>query len=214
MDLIRRVMRYPQCEVFSYLDFKDMDRFLTDEAKWPGITRAYGGKEWMPAIKMDSPERDTFLRETYEKFLTERGGAKYVCSFAMFDESARLLYRLFFCTGHIRGLEEMKKAMWKVDKTGRFIFSDKDSLGQLPLWQVFTQEWLADRLAQDLRGETCAVATVKEHALTQTPCYLYVDALRILEKAGRLEVVDPPANRRAGAFRKHPRMLVRFAPAD
>ena len=43
----------------------------------------------------------------------------YVWSFAMFDSGGRLIHWLVFTTNHWKGLFEMKKAMWKADRSGR-----------------------------------------------------------------------------------------------
>lgn len=64
------------------------------------------------------------IAETYVRALRQRAGAKYVWHFAMKGTNNALIYWLFFCTKSDRGLEEMKKAMRRVDDTGRFVFSD------------------------------------------------------------------------------------------
>src|SRR5258708_20621843 len=61
MDLITRIMRYPQCEVFSYLDYKDMNRWITDPDKHDAFTRTYGGEEWREAIALPSKRRRGLL---------------------------------------------------------------------------------------------------------------------------------------------------------
>ena len=60
-----------------------------------------------------------------------------------------------------------------------------------------------------LDGKTHTVAEVEEYVLMRTPAYKYKQALRILERAGRLEVVDPPKGRPQATF-KDKRMRVRF----
>jgi hypothetical protein len=80
----------------------------------------------------------------------------------MFDKFGGPLYWLIFSTNHLRGLEEMKKAMWSVDKNGGFKFSDEDSPSQLRLLdEEFDRQWLAERLSEKLAGRTMTVAQVK-----------------------------------------------------
>jgi hypothetical protein len=104
--------------------------------------------------------------------------------------------------------------MWSVDHTGEFRFSDKDDPTQLPLLeQAYDQKWLADALSVRLAGKTMTVGEVKEYVLTQTPCYLYKEALGMLEKARPklLQVLDPPRGRKTGTFADD-EMKLRFAP--
>jgi hypothetical protein len=46
----------------------------------------------------------------------------------MYGKNDTLLDWLFFSTNHIRGLDGMKKAMWSMDESGGFRFSDRDTL--------------------------------------------------------------------------------------
>src|SRR5262245_39265792 len=66
MDLIARVMKFGQCEVFSYLDYKDMNRWITDSNKAPTFTRAYGGQDWQGAVNLPERERRKFLLDQYK----------------------------------------------------------------------------------------------------------------------------------------------------
>jgi three-Cys-motif partner protein len=60
MDLIKRIMSYPQCEVFTYLNYKDMNRWISDPAKAAAFTRAFGGEEWRKCI---DPSREAAAGE-------------------------------------------------------------------------------------------------------------------------------------------------------
>jgi three-Cys-motif partner protein len=205
MRLISRILKFGQCEVFSYLDYKDMNRWITDPSKAPAFTRAFGGEEWRRAIDLPAQERRKFLLEQYKAALRDpaRGGASYVVYFSMFDRNAQPLYWLVFSTNNLRGLEEMKRAMWSVDNTGEFRFSDEDSPGQLFLFRDrYGDAWLADELAEKLAGKTMTVAQVKEYVLTETPCYLFKGAMKALEthKSRRIAVLKQPAGRKPGTY--------------
>jgi three-Cys-motif partner protein len=200
MKLISRILAFGQCEVFSYLDYKDMNRWITDPNKAPAFTRAYGGEEWRGAINLPERERRRFLLETYKSALKDpkRGNAAYVTSFSMFDKNGQPLYWLIFCTNNLRGLEEMKKSMWAVDKTGEFRFSDEDDPNQQTLFESYDDAWLADEIVKRLAGKTMSAHKVKEFVLTKTPCYLYRTALRSLEMRNQVKVGKKPSNRKIG----------------
>jgi three-Cys-motif partner protein len=180
MQLIHRIMSQPQCEVFSYLNWDHMNRFLTDQTKWASLDKAFGGPEWRPAPKLESNERSVFMLKTYKTALKEKGSTNYVWHFAMCDSNDKLLYWLFFCTNNLRGLEEMKRAMYKVDPEGGFRFSDKDDPTQLSLFDSYQDEMLAQDLSAILQGKILTVSKVKEFILTETPSYIYKAALKIL----------------------------------
>lgn len=212
MELIGAIMRGRSCEVFSFMNWRDMNRWMRDPDKSAGITRAFGGGEWKAALELPSSKMQSELLAIYERSLETKAGVRYRCRFDMRDKNDKLLYWLFFCSGNLRGLEEMKRAMWKVDDTGQFHFSDRHA-GQPWLLKGFDQDWLAGALLDDLDGQELAVAAVKEHVLVKTPCYLFNNALRKLEKQGKAEIVSAPAERKRGSFAKYvenPSVRVRF----
>jgi three-Cys-motif partner protein len=200
MQLIHRIMSQPQCEVFSYLNWDHMNRFLTDQTKWASLDKAFGGLEWRPALKLESNVRSVFMLKTYKTALKEKGSTKYVWHFAMCDANDKLLYWLFFCTNNLRGLEEMKRAMCKADPGYRFRFSDKDDPLQLNLFGSYQDEMLAQDLAAILQGKMLTASKVKEYVLTETPAYIYKTSLKILEEKGLLMVRNAPPQRRKGTF--------------
>jgi three-Cys-motif partner protein len=209
MDLIARIMRYPQCEVFSYLDYKDMNRWITDPNKRRAFTRAYGGDEWREAIGLPDAKRRGVLLEKYKAALRGKAGVQFVQSFSMFDKAGSLLYWLLFCTNHWRGLEEMKRAMWRVDASGTFRFSDKEDPSQLTLLdQAFSQTWLADTMSTALDGQIKSVAEVRSFVLEQTPCYQFKTALKQLLERGRLAIERKPLGYKGGFADDN--MVVRF----
>ena len=208
MDLVRRILGHAVCEVFSYLNWNLLHPFMTDQTKWAGITKAFGGDEWKSVLGLSGQVKEERFKDVYMTALRERGGAKYTFPFAMRDQHDRVIYWLFFCTNNIRGLEEMKRAMWTVDRSGGFEFSDKHSAQMGPLFAV-NDEWLANHLFAEHENKTMTVGEVKEYVLTKTPCHSFRGALTLLERTGRLEPVNPPAGRRRGDF-SDASMKVRF----
>jgi three-Cys-motif partner protein len=200
MELIRRIMSQPLCEVFFYLNWDHMNRFLVDQTKWPSLSMTFGGDDWRPVLALEMAKRPGFIRQTYRTALKEKASIKYVWHFVMCDSNDKLLYWLFFCTNNLRGLEEMKRAMWRVDRTGGFRFSDKNHPSQLNVFKDYTDYVLTEDLLSSFRGRKLSVSQVKEFVLTETPAYLYKNALKLLEKQNRLRVINPPLGRRKGTF--------------
>lgn len=188
MSLVRRILEVPECEVLLLLEYRDINRFLSDSTKHATISRAFGDDRWMVCTPLGGPKRYQAFRESYSAALKDNGGATYVQEFAMLSGSQVPLYWLFFATRHIRGLEEMKKAMWSVDKRGTFRFSDSADPAQLSLLPGFDDHWLADSLASHFAGKTCTTDDVYHYTVASTPCYKWKTALAQLEKAGRVRV--------------------------
>lgn len=216
MALIGRILKNDVCEVFSYLNWNMLNPFMADATKHTGISKAFGGDEWMAVLGLSGKAREDRFRDIYLEALRSRAGANFSYPFAMRDQNERVIYWLFFCSNNIRGLEEMKKAMWSVDRSGGFEFSDKhaNSFGKL-------FRYGDDELGRDLfnafDAQTLTVGEVEKYVFVSTPACIYKRALGNLERTGRLEVVDPPAGRRQGAFNEAS-MRVRFGqtikPAD
>ena len=209
IDLIGRIMGQPQCEVFLYFNWNNLGRFLGDPTKEGSVNRAFGSDLWKSARNLQGNEMAARLRDIYKQALRTKGHTENVLDFTMRGDDGRILNWLFFCTNHIRGIEEMKKAMEKVDDTGSFQFCDKDDPNQFHLLSGYTEEQLANDLSTHLRGTMKSVDDVKSYVLTETPARLFKPALALLYKQDRIAVDSPPPNWRKGTFADG-RMNIRF----
>jgi len=196
MSLLKRILSNRQCEVLTFLFWRDLNRFITDSNKAEAIRRAFGGDGWMPARELSGDKRAKFMHEMYVSALREQGHARYVWPFSMCDFTDQLLYWLFFCSNSLDGLRHMKRAMLKVDGTGTFTFSDRDGLGQMPLCRSIDDGQLGDRICRHFARRTVTVDEIEEYVLTETPCVNFKKALGALEKDGVARAVSAPAGRR------------------
>lgn len=211
MTLIGEVMAGTSCETLIYLDYQRMNHTLGDPNKEAALDRAFGSPRWVKALELDGNERVACLRNLYKEALAE-AGAEYVWDFEMRGQHNQLLSWLFFCTSNERGLEEMKKAMYKLDLTGNFRFSDRD-VGQLNLLaESFDSDWLAGHLVGRFKEKTLAHGDIRKHVLTETPVIRYGKTLANLESAGKLRVVNAPVGRRRGSFNFDDSILIEFLP--
>lgn len=199
MNLIGRILKNEVCEVFSYLNWNMLNPFMADTTKHTGICKAFGGEEWTEVLGLNGKTKEDRFRDIYLAALRGRAGATYSYPFAMRDQNDRVIYWLFFCSNNIRGLEEMKGAMWSVDRSGGFEFSDRHAQSVGKLFK-YTDADLANDLVVALDGRSLTVGEIEEFVLVNTPACIYKRALGILERTGRLEPIDPPEGRRAGAF--------------
>jgi hypothetical protein len=118
----------------------------------------------------------------------------------MLDEADSPPYWLFFCTRSLRGLEEMKKAMWWVDPRGGFRFSDKDDPCQTHLFAEYTDQALTEELIRCFAGRIVTVGEIEAFVLSETPACKFKDCLKAMEKSGWIRPIDAPPNRRKGTF--------------
>lgn len=198
MNLISRILKYESCEVLTYMNWNMLGLYIEDHTKHKTISTAFGGEEWA-TVKLDKPNiRSKKFRDEYIKALKEKAKAQFCCPFEMRDGSGRLIYWLFFCTRNIRGMEEMKKAMWKVDNSGGFSFSDKH-IGQAHLFNYGVKE-LVDDIVKRFGGSECKLEDIHNFVISSTPHYKYKDALAEMEREGFLEVIKSPEGRKKGSF--------------
>ena len=198
IQLIARILQHSSCETLSFLNWRMMHPWFSDPTKANPLNKAFGGNEWKSAAPLALGERSTFIRDLYKRMLQTRGGAKYVYPFTMRGRDDQIAYWLFFSTNNIRGLEEMKRAMWQVDESGGFTFSDRD--GETPAMFHYDDDALARDLQQVLGGRKLTLAELNEHVLVETPAYKWKAAAASLEKRSLLTVVDCPPGRRSGSF--------------
>jgi len=123
--LIKRIMRNEKCEVLITFMFEEINRFISDTRLWDSLTETFGTDEWQKVItEQDSKKRIELLHSIYKGQLERDADIKFVSSFKMINKINKTDYFLFFGTNHITGLKKMKEAMWKIDKSGLFQFSD------------------------------------------------------------------------------------------
>jgi len=184
--LIQRIMENARCEVLTYLNYNNFNRFLSDESKDEARTRAFGCDDWKAAIQLDPAARETTLLETYKRSLSTYGESQFVWHFAMASDRDSTIYWLFHCTNHWRGLQEVKRAMRKVDESGTFRFSDRFDNGQLKLLGQFDDRWLALDLTNRFHKQVVSVGRIRDYVLTDTPCHVWGRAMQQLKTQGKV----------------------------
>ena len=137
--------------------------------------------------------------------------------FQLRDASNQPIYDLFFATNNDTGHEKMKEAMWKVDASGTYSFSDGADPSQQILFSPTPGADLAPRMSRDFRGRAVYAEEIYRHVSDTAYLEKHArDALRILEStvaiSERIEVAAfkrDGTKRRSGSF--PPDALVRFS---
>jgi three-Cys-motif partner protein len=214
LSFVARVLNAASCEVLVNFMFEEINRFLSQQHMPENFDELFGCRDWREGIQLKNPsERVKFLHDLYQSQLTKAAGARFVRSFGMKNSQNRMDYFLFFATNNELGLRKMKEAMWRVDESGTYSFSDATDPNQSVL---FTAE--PDRVAlrklilREFAGAEVTVGDVERFVVQKTP---FTDShhkkvLASLEAQGLLTVPSSSPKRRNGTY-ADAGMRLRFA---
>ena len=205
MATLRDLFRFDKSELLIYLDLNSLIRFATAGNVDSRFTDLYGTTEYQSA-PATGPERRAYLVELYEKQLKEVCGFKYTRGFVMFGENNKPVCCLVYATRHPKGMDVMKNAMWKVDPTGSFSFSDSYAGMETLLEKEPDLAPLAKEVRQHFKGKSVTVQDVEVFVYTKTPYKKdhTRGALRIIEGEVPLEVELAPGIDRKRRRRTYP----------
>ncbi|OGF44456.1 MAG: hypothetical protein A2452_06165 [Candidatus Firestonebacteria bacterium RIFOXYC2_FULL_39_67] len=131
MSLIKNIVTNKRCEVFINFMIEELNRFLVLPQNEAAITETFGSDDWKKF--KDVPNRESMLIAHYRDQLEKYAGIKYVRTFTIVNRHNKSDYYLVFGTNSETGLSKMKDAMWKVDPSGSFRFSDATYNSSQPL---------------------------------------------------------------------------------
>ncbi len=214
MELVTRLLNYEKCEVLINFMSRDINRFR-DKSHEPALDKLFGTLDWRNAnsIKNTNARIDSLL-EIYVNELKQRTGARFVRTFRMTDSDGKIIYDLVFATKHYMGMENMKKAMLKVMKSGSYRFSDSTITGQTYLFEYvdeLKEEELGSKSIFDkFRGQTVSSYEIRDFVLGDTPFKKWKSMLKILEKEDPKKIISV-TNRKTKALTYADGCTVEFA---
>ena len=171
-SLIKRIMQNERCEVLINFMYEEINRFIDDKKLWPGLIETFGTDKWKEMISEKDPrKRVGLLHSIYKEQLEKEAGIKFVSSFKMVNKVNKTDYFLFFGTNNIAGLKKMKEAMWRVDKSGLFQFSDATYNPSQPMLFEIEPNYsqLKKNLLKEFKGKSVSITEIENFILTQTP---------------------------------------------
>jgi hypothetical protein len=172
--------------------YEEINRFISHPDQVGNFDTFFGTEDWRDGVGLAGPrERNRFLHDLYMRQLKDAAGARYVRSFQMRNASKVTDYYLFYATGSLTGLKKMKEAMWSVDPSGEFTFSDATDPRQLVLFGVTPRfEDLRLQILTRFADRTTTVGEIEEYVLAETAfCHTHYkrQILRPMELADRHE---------------------------
>lgn len=214
-DIVKEIMCHQSCEVLVTFMYEEINRFITHPDQEENFDIFFGTKEWRGIKEILSPQdRSRFLHGLYRRQLLNQAKVKFVRSFQMRNRNNSVDYYLFYATNSLMGLKKMKEAMWKVDETGEFFFSDATDENQMILFSKEPQlDQLKEMTVSIFSGKEATCGDVERFVLTETAFREthYKKILKDMEMAvpPELEPIHPPVSRRRGSF-PDPNLILKF----
>lgn len=212
-SLIERLLRRPRGEALITFMASTVHRFVTE---LPEHINELMGNPAAAEIIQRAEDRVVAARILYEQSL--RRVVRFVRFFQLRDASDRPIYDLFFATNNSTGHEKMKEAMWRVDASGTYSFSDGADPNQQILFGPTPGIDLSLRLWRAFQGKTAYVEDVFRYVSETAYLAKHArEALRVLESAARtaVERIEVDTLKRDGKKRQGrtfpPEVLVRFS---
>ncbi|NQU62156.1 MAG: three-Cys-motif partner protein TcmP [Rhodospirillales bacterium] len=214
--VVKEIMKNPSCEVFVTFMYEEINRFIGHPDQEKNFDVFFGTKEWREGVSIEnSRNRNRFLHDLYMKQLSLSANVKFVRSFEMRNQRDVTDYYLFYGTNNLLGMKKMKEAMWKVDESGEFSFSDATDPNQLIL---FAKEPRFDKLQEQIvshfQGLDTTVGEIEKFVICETAfreMHYKTQILRKMElsEPPQIEVIGQPKNRRRGSY-GDPALRIKF----
>jgi three-Cys-motif partner protein len=213
-SLLTEILKHPSCEVLVNFMYEEVNRFLTHSAQPENFNAFFGTSEWRGCVGLSPRERNRCLHDLYGRQLRESAGAKFVRSFEMKNDAGVTDYFLFYGTKSLKGVQKMKEAMWKVDPTGEFRFSDATDPNQLVMFGDPDFTALRRQISRRFSNREATVAEVEEFVLAETAyreTHYKKQVLAEMERSSppMLFPVNARPGRRSGTY-GDPEMKLRF----
>lgn len=173
--LVERLLRRRSCEVLV--------TFMTHSAqRWHGVLPDYINSligDPLASEKIgQSPNKADAAKALYQTSLASV--VRFVRYFRMRNRGGNPIYDLFFATENPLGFLKMKEAMWALDRSGTFRFSDASNPDQTTLFAPTPELDLAPVLAQRFAGQRVIYEEVERFVVEETT-YLPSHAKKALQ---------------------------------
>jgi three-Cys-motif partner protein len=209
IDLLRRLLKSPKCELFILFSFNSLNRWIThpNEQIQNHLYDLFGTIDYEDAADLKGQQRKAFLVNLYEEQIRKIVGLEHVRGIEMVTKEGNS-YFLIYGTRHLSGLRAMKEAMWKLDPSGSYVFNSKDSGQQLlfPAEPDTSKE--QEQVKKHFAGQTVAPWQVDDYVVEHTRLasnHVRKLILKPLQARGEIAVANQG---RAGTFPD--RVLITF----
>ena len=196
MELFRRILSNPRSECLITFMYEYIQRFHETPQYEPHLNELFGTSQWKDCLKIeDSSTKKQFLHELFKNQLKEFG-AKYVVYFELW-KGGRHKHTLYFATGHLKGCDLMKQAIWSADPSGNFAIKGYEANQQIRLKP--DMELLAKQLRDHFGNTDTPVEEIEKFVMSDKTIFhshqLRNNTLKPLEQEDRIRVTRPISKR-------------------
>jgi len=201
MSIIKRLMSTPKSEILVTFVIPELKRFCMTPSWNESMNNLFASNKWGEVINFTkSQEKTEFLRDLYIKQLKEYAEIKHILYFKMINKNNQTAYYLIFGTNYWRGIEEMKRAMWSVDPSGDYTFSDLSHPGQTTLMDFSGFDYsVIQKELKKLSSQELTIWEIRQYITLKTPYStrkLRTEVLTPLELRGELIALSPRRTKR------------------
>ena len=196
MKQIGDLLNYRACDLLIYFDFNSANRFATAGNVDHWFEEYFGSDAYKSAPPAGDPRRPEYLHNCYETGLRTICNMSHIQSFAMETSNGRVGHYLFFCTNDTQAFDRMKAAMWKIDSTGKFRFSDKFAGMDVLFGPQGSTGPLRKAMQTQFAGQTVRVPDIVDWVIRKTPFHggqVKRATLKVMEADGDIIVSRPHA---------------------
>jgi len=163
MELVQQILGYRGSEVLITLNLRALDRWwLPNPNRHAQVTELFGDSSWRTCVSLAMlSTREQCMKSAYRQQLA-RDTRLYVRDFRQVNQNNQTSYYLVYATHHRTGLRVMKEAMWSVDPSGTFVYSDVTRPGQEFLFGPEFDDMYAKEYANELLGLHSGQTVTKE----------------------------------------------------
>jgi len=211
-ELTADLLGLPRCEALTFVPIGYFADFFNAPDMQKTLGLVFGEDVFERGADLDPTARRRLLVEMMEERL--RGSCDWVRAIELVPTGGGgRTHHLFFGTNNETGLARMKTAMWKLDAIGGVRFVDSTRPDQVVMFE--TEPDLTPLLSALKEQFGDRVFTIEEaERFTLGSAFLHDSQLKSrtlapAERAGELEPVDPPADRRRNSYNT-PGLRLRF----
>ncbi len=213
---VREILKHQSCEVLVTFMYEEINRFVGHPDQESNFDTFFGTPKWRAGLELVDPRaRNRFLHDLYLSQLRSDAKMMHVRSFEMRNERDVTDYFLFYATNNLTGLKRMKEAMWKVDESGEFSFSDATNENQFVLFEKEPRfNVLREQIVNRFKGREATIGEIEAFVVAETAfreTHYKSQVLRPMELASPplVELVRSPKGRRPGTY-ADPELRLRF----
>jgi three-Cys-motif partner protein len=194
LQTISRIVQNERCECLINFMYESFTRHAGKSESWiqDEWDLLFGCHQWRDILSDPDPKR-RFDKAVglYHTQLIRQAKLCYVRTFAIKDRNNQPEYVLFFGTNNLKGLSQMKQAMWKADPQRGQVFSDWTDVGQMVLLEPGQELGLRDELQRKFRGHGYVkIEVITQFVLEETA---YSEASHLKKKTlAPMEAESPP----------------------